>query len=182
MEDPAERTVTLDAKLESAVLGIGKINILQISNELKFGRYNDRPVKHSEVNKMITSFEKHGIQWTKKENAIAIVIEASRLEADQDLDGSWNSPTTLTMVKFTDRRPIHLASGQHRVTALNKMFDKYKLERTNLEKRLTKLQDKDKLTDEEVVEHEGLREKIGKLDGHLNKMGQWGVIVYDMCE
>lgn len=182
MQDPAERVSVLDKKLESAVLGIGKINILGIGNELVFGRYNDRALKTSEVNKMITSFEKHGMQWTKRENAIAIVIEATRLAEHQDLNGTWNSAETLPTIRFKDVKPIHLASGQHRVSALNKMLDKYKHDKETLSKRMERLEDKDSLEADEVVEHEGLREKLGRVNGHLERMGQWGVIVYDIGE
>lgn len=88
MGNPAARTIALDAKVEAAKLGIGKINVLNLENPLVFGRYNDRPLKTSEVNKMITSYEKHGMQWTKSENAIAIVIEPARLAPGQDLEGA----------------------------------------------------------------------------------------------
>ncbi|KAG1762375.1 hypothetical protein EDD22DRAFT_847143 [Suillus occidentalis] len=98
MADPAARAIALDAKLEEAKLGIGKINVIKIANKLTFGRYNDRPVKESEVNKMITSYEKHGMQWTKRENSLAIVIEPARLAPDQDLEGAWNASDTLNYI------------------------------------------------------------------------------------
>lgn len=98
MDDPAEKTVMLDVKHESAVLGISKINILELPNILKFGRYNDQLLKTSEVNKIITLFEKHGTQWTKKENAVVMVIESTWLEDNQDLNSIWNSPATLTTI------------------------------------------------------------------------------------
>jgi hypothetical protein len=79
MADPAARTIALDAKLEAAKLGIGKINILQFVNRLEFGRYNNRPLKESEVNKMIMLYEKHRMQWTKSENSLAIVIKPTCL-------------------------------------------------------------------------------------------------------
>jgi hypothetical protein len=182
MDDPAEKTVALDVKLESAVLGIGKINILEPGNDLKFGRYNDRPLKTSEVNKMITSFEKHGMQWMKKENAVAMVIERTQLEDDQDLNRAWGSPETLTTIRFKDRKPIHLASGQHRVAALNKMSEKYKAEKESLEKRRLRSEDKDELDSDEVAEHKAMGEKLEKVKGHLERIGQWGVIVYDIGE
>ncbi|KAG2337832.1 hypothetical protein BDR05DRAFT_952347 [Suillus weaverae] len=180
MDGPAARTVALDDKLEKAIIGIGKINVLEIENDVQFGRYNDRPLKISEVNKMITSFDKHGMQWTKSENAIAIVIEPARLAAGQMLEGRWNSPDTLTSIKLSDKEPIQLASGQHRVAALRKAMDKYLKEEESLNKHLLRLQDKEALTEEEVVEHEELRKRLAKVKGHIDEMGQWGVILYDI--
>ncbi|KAG1772197.1 hypothetical protein EV702DRAFT_1201585 [Suillus placidus] len=180
MDDPAARTVVLDGKLEKAIIGIGKINILDIENEIQFGRYNNRPLKISEVNKMITLFDKHGMQWMKSENAIAIVIEPARLAPGQMLEGRWNSPDMLTSIKLLDKKPIQLASGQHHVVALRKMINKYLKEEESLDKCLWRLQDKEALTDEEVVEHEKLRKRLEKVKGHIDEMGQWGVILYDI--
>jgi hypothetical protein len=183
MANPAARTIALDAKVEAGKLGIGKINVLQMENALVFGRYNDRPLKESEVNKMITSFEKHGMQWTKSENALAIVIEPARLAPEQDLEGAWNSPDTLNSVAFADTKPIHLASGQHRVAALKKMLKKYTKEEGNLDKRLLKLQDKDPLgglSEEDALEQEELQKRLEFVKGQIEEMGQWGVIVYDI--
>jgi hypothetical protein len=61
-DDLARRNHQLDTDLAKAKIGIGKINILDIENKLQFGTYNDRAQNSSEVNKMITSFEKHGRQ------------------------------------------------------------------------------------------------------------------------
>lgn len=43
-------------------IGMGKINILTITNMLKFGMYNDRLKNNTHVNKMIALFDKNGIQ------------------------------------------------------------------------------------------------------------------------
>lgn len=183
IDEAAVKMLELDEAVEAAKIGFGKVNLLDMKNPLAFGIYNDRPLKMSEVNKMITSFEKHGIQWFKPENALAIVIKRSRISAEQiekgELGGDWNAQE-LTTVEFLDNEPLQLASGQHRVTALKKHCNNYEEEEAALDKRLLRLNDKDKLTMEEVREHEELRTRLGEVRGHLKELGQWSVKLYDI--
>lgn len=183
IDEPAVKMLELDEAVEAAKIGFGKVNILTLGNRLEFGIYNDRPVKTSEVNKMITSFEKHGIQWFKAENALAIVLKRSRISADQlengVLEGDWNAQE-LTTVEFVDEQPLQLASGQHRVTALWKHSNNYEEEEAALCKRIERLNDKDQLTTDETQEHKELRVRLGEVRGHLKELGQWSVKLYDI--
>ncbi|KAG1765966.1 hypothetical protein EV702DRAFT_1050825 [Suillus placidus] len=178
-DEQAAKIQQLDAGLEKAKIGIGKINLLEIENKPIFGTYNDRPQKSTEVNKMLTSFEKNGIQSCKEVNTLAIVIEASRIRPNQQLNGSWSNVETLENVKFTDNNPIILASGQHRYAALKKMEETYREDEKAIEKRLVRLQDLATKSDEDVEEHIELRNVLSEIKGQLCGMGVWGVTLYD---
>ncbi|KAG2335551.1 hypothetical protein BDR05DRAFT_1006689 [Suillus weaverae] len=178
-DEQAAKIQQLDAGLEKAKIGIGKINLLEIENKPIFGTYNDRPQKSTEVNKMLTSFEKNGIQSCKEVNTLAVVIEASRIEPNQKLDGSWSNAETLVNVKFTDKHPIILASGQHRYAALKKMEETYREDEKVIEKRLARLQALATKSDEDVDEHIELRKVLSEIKGQLCGMGVWGVTLYD---
>ncbi|KAG1727413.1 hypothetical protein EDB19DRAFT_1833110 [Suillus lakei] len=61
----AAKIQCLDAALEKVKIGIGKLDLLQMENKIVFGTYNDHLKKSMEVNKMLTSFENNGLQWSK---------------------------------------------------------------------------------------------------------------------
>ncbi|KAG1758360.1 hypothetical protein EV702DRAFT_1208411, partial [Suillus placidus] len=159
-DDLAEKIRQLDAGVEQAKIGIGKINILQIKNMLKFGTYNSRPQNSTEVNKMITSFENYGRQCFKETNVLAIVIDPKRISSGQDLTGSWNDPMTLAEVEFEDTDPIILASGQHRVVALKRMAQSYLDHEATMEKHIKHLEDISDISEEDVEEHKDLRKRL----------------------
>ncbi|KAG2353680.1 hypothetical protein BDR07DRAFT_1382927 [Suillus spraguei] len=177
--DMAAENRRLEAALEKAQLGIGKINLLHIGNPLKFGTYNDRPLKPSEVNKMLTSFEKFGIQSFDPRNALAIVIEPTRLSPNQTLTGTWTDPDTIKRVKFEDGAPLIMASGQHRVAALQKGAKKSLESEKSFSGRIAALEKVTKPTMEQGEEHDLLKKQLALLKGRLETEGEWGVILYD---
>ncbi|KAG2122720.1 hypothetical protein DEU56DRAFT_760253 [Suillus clintonianus] len=145
-DEAAEQIQRLDAAIERAKIGIGKINILKIDNELRFGKYNDRPERKSEINKMVTSFEAHGIQAFSQINALPIIIHRSRLSEEQTFEGEWNDPSKLEEVHIMDQEAIVFASGQHRVAALRKMQQRHFDEHMLYSQRLKELQQAGELT------------------------------------
>jgi hypothetical protein len=177
--DPAKEAKRLDAAVQEARIGIGYINVLTISNELLFGRYNERPEKDSETNKMVTSFDLHGIQSLKEVNALCVIVKRSRLASGQTYEGQWMKEESLQEIQFNDRDGIVLASGQHRVAALKKMNKNTLDELSALVKRNTKLTELEDPTEEHVEEQHDIREQIAEAKGKLKMLGKWGVILYD---
>jgi hypothetical protein len=169
----------LDTDLAKAKIGISKINILDIENKLQFGTYNDRAQNLSEVNKMIMSFEKHGRQWYKESNALAIVIEPSYLHNGQDLTGNWSDLESLKAVKFGDRKPLICASGQHRVAALRKMAKAFIDEQTMLLKHIERIEGVKEHSDDSVLEHQDLRTHLAVVKGELEDLGNWSIVLYN---
>ncbi|KAG1806206.1 uncharacterized protein BJ212DRAFT_1303720 [Suillus subaureus] len=143
----------LDIAVTKVKIRIGKINILEIANKLQFGTYNDRAQNLSEVNKMIILFKKHRQQWYKESNALMIVIASSHLHAGQELNGSWNDQESLNEMKFVNRKPLILASGQHWVATLKKMVQAFIDEEAMLEKRITHIEGVKDPSDDSVTEH-----------------------------
>ncbi|KAG1868944.1 hypothetical protein DFJ58DRAFT_837782 [Suillus subalutaceus] len=169
----------LDVAVGKARIGVSRINILEIANELRFGTYNDRPQNSSEVNKMITLFEKHGWQWYKESNALAIVIEPSHLCPGQKLDGNWSEPESLEEVKFVDRKPLILAYGQYHVAALKKMAQTLINEEAMLEKWMARIKAMKDPSNDSVAEHKERRTCLAAVKGELQDLGNWAVVLYD---
>ena len=177
--DPASEAKRLDAAVEEARIGIGYINVLTIANPLKFGTYNERPEKETETNKMVTSFNMHGIQSLKEANALCVIVKRSRLATGQTFAGQWTKEESLQEIQFNDNAEIVFASGQHRVAALKKMNKNTLDELSALVKRNTKLTELENPTEEQVEEQHEIREQIGEAKGKLKRLGKWGVILYD---
>lgn len=59
---------------------------------------------------------------------------------------------------------------------------KFLTEEASLEKCLQQLCNKDDLMDNVVVEHNELYKSLLTVKGHIDKMGQWDVKVYDIGE
>ncbi|KAG0692405.1 hypothetical protein DFH29DRAFT_1084743 [Suillus ampliporus] len=177
--DVAGEVQALDKRVAEARIGIGMVNILEMENPLIFGMYNDRPQKMTEVNKMIASFEVHGIQAMKEDNALAIIIDRKRLSTHQTFGGDWHDGSTLTHVRFQDLEPLVLASGQHRVAALRKYAEAQAEDLEHAMKKLERLQEIANPTEVQVAEHAELRESTAELKGTMERNGKWGVILYD---
>ncbi|KAG1717541.1 hypothetical protein EDB19DRAFT_1922612 [Suillus lakei] len=178
-DELAAKIQCLDVALAKARIGIGKINILKLENRLTFGVYNDRPEKMTKINKMLTSFESHGIQAFTEVNALPIIIHRSRLSPDQTFDANWNQPETLINVRITDAKEIVLASGQHRVAALKKMYQSYLDEFITYSQHLKQLEDLATHTDMHFEDHAAIQDRMVKVKGHIDHDGEWGVILYD---
>ncbi|KAG1726755.1 hypothetical protein EDB19DRAFT_1833326 [Suillus lakei] len=181
-DELAAKIQCLDVALAKARIGIGKINILKLENRLTFGVYNDRPEKTTEINKMLTSFESHGIQAFTEVNALPIIIHRSRLSPDQTFDANWNQPETLINVRITDAEEIVLASGQHRVAALKKMYQSYLDEFITYSQHLKQLEDLATHTDMHFEDHAAIQDRMVKVKGHIDHDGEWGVILYDEAQ
>ncbi|KAG2353858.1 hypothetical protein BDR07DRAFT_1382767 [Suillus spraguei] len=156
-DELATKALELDKAVQGAMIGIGKINVLQMDNEFTLGKYNNRPQNQMEVNKMVTSFKAHGRQWFKDSNALAIVIQPERLVAGQNLISNWSGPDSLNEVKFKDTHPIILATGQHHIAALWKMAIALVDEEESLESRITCIEEFNNPTKEQVEEHEEIK-------------------------
>ncbi|KAG0691521.1 hypothetical protein DFH29DRAFT_1074484 [Suillus ampliporus] len=177
--DPAAEAQRLNQEVETARIRNGYINILDLENPLIFGTYNDRPEKMSEINKMMTSFERHGIQSMDEKNALVIIIERSRLSGNQSLDVPWTDINALPHVRFLDTAGLTLASGQHRVAALRKLMQMHTDELVVQLKRLERLQNIDNPSPAQQEEHRDLREHIVELKGATQIKGKWGMKLYD---
>ncbi|KAG0692171.1 hypothetical protein DFH29DRAFT_882929 [Suillus ampliporus] len=84
--DIAGEVQVLDQRVAEARIGIG--------------------MKMTEVNKMIASFEVHGIQAMKEDNVLVIIIDRKRLSMHQTFGGDWHDGSTLTHVWFQDLDPL----------------------------------------------------------------------------
>lgn len=178
-DELAKHTQRMDKALRSAQIGIGKVNVLAKNLKLKFGTYNERPQKSTEVNKMITSFEMNGRQWFKEANALAIVIDPSRVRNMDELQGEWDDADNLNEVKFVDEDVLIMASGQHRVAALRKMGEGYESEQLALEKKLKRLGGNANPSLDDVEEHDAIRARLAVVLAELKIIGTWSVKLYD---
>ncbi|KAG2124251.1 hypothetical protein BD769DRAFT_1669432 [Suillus cothurnatus] len=130
-DETAAKIQQLDAGLEKAKIGIGKLNILGIETNLFSGQIN----------------------------TLAIVIERSRIRPNQQLNGTWSEPEKLVEIQLTDTHPIILASGQHRYAALKKMHDMLMEDERAIQKQMKRLDDLTSKSDEDVDEHHQLERR-----------------------
>jgi len=125
---------------------------------------------------MIMSFEKHRWQWYKESNALAIVIEPSRLHTGQELTENWSDPESLKDIKFGDRKPLICASGQHWVAALRKMAKAFINEQTVLIKHIKCIEGVKEHSSDSVLEHQDLQTCLAVVKGELEDLRNWSVV------
>ncbi|KAG1769734.1 hypothetical protein EV702DRAFT_1049611 [Suillus placidus] len=177
--DPAHSTRKMDTQLAKCRLGVAYIDIAKIQNPLLFGKYNDRPQVEREVNKLIASFKKEGILAMREDTAIPIMLSSTRLKSGFSLAVNFNEPGEVPLLQVDDAHTIVVASGQHRVAALEKYSKNVLDEIVSIEKRRHKISEMKNPTEEHIAEYNSLRNELGELQGALILMGKWGVIVYD---
>ncbi|KAG1802532.1 uncharacterized protein BJ212DRAFT_1304810 [Suillus subaureus] len=177
--DIAKETQRLDTQVTKCKVGVAWIDLLEMQDRLKFGKYNDRPPNDAEINKLIISFKSSGIVPMKDVSAIPIIIDIKRIERGLALATGFDEPDAVPELKLVDTEVVVVASGQHRLAALCKYHQTLEDEMASLEKKRAKIAGLKNVSEEHVATYEALREEIGSIMGLLDGIGKWGVIVYD---
>ncbi|KAG2029474.1 hypothetical protein BDR03DRAFT_1018338 [Suillus americanus] len=175
----AQETQRLDTQLAKCKVGVAWINLLEMQDRLKFGRYNDRPPNDTEINKLIGSFKASGIVAMKDVSAIPIIIDLKRIKMGLMLATGFDEPDDVPKLELADEKDITVASGQHRLAALCKYHQSVADELASLEKKRAKIAGFNRLSEGHIVMYADLRDKIGSLLGLLDGIGKWGVVIYD---
>jgi hypothetical protein len=163
----------LDAAARDALLGYALIDMFTSEYTIKFGTWNQRPVKKNEVRKLLQSMEDFGIRRDDHANFLAIVIHRSNLTGTLSKDAYPQGGLPLLKVSTIPNSSllVKAASGQHRFHAVKSMWDKLKTELDELQS------DNKKKKVQMLLEAKVKRvEEIGVL---MRDLRLWGVSVYD---
>ncbi|KAG1719939.1 hypothetical protein EDB19DRAFT_1918388 [Suillus lakei] len=177
--DVGQETQKLDTQLAKCRAGIAWIDLLKMAKRLKFGVYNDRAENETERNKLIASFQKAGIVSMRETSAIPIIVDMKRLRSGLTLSSDFTEPEKIRELDLVDRDEIVVASGQHRLSALQKYNQSLEDEYAALEKKREKIASLKNVTTEHVTQWNEIREEMGVILGKLDNIGKWGVIVYN---
>jgi hypothetical protein len=180
--DVGTETQKLDSQLAKCKTGVAWIDILKMANRLKFGVYNDRAENESERNKLMLSFQKAGILSMRETSAIPIIIDIKRLRTGLTLSTDFNDPEKVRELELLDKDMIVVASGQHRLSALQRYCDDLEDEYAALEKKREKIAGLKTVTADHAATWKEMRLEMGTILGKLEGIGKWGVVVYNSSE
>ncbi|KAG1726753.1 hypothetical protein EDB19DRAFT_1833324 [Suillus lakei] len=177
--DVGQEMQKLDTQLAKCRAGVAWIDLLKMAKRLKFGVYNDRAENKTERNKLIASFQKAGIVSMRETSVIPIIVDMKRLRSGLTLSSDFTEPEKIRELDLVDRDEIVVASGQHRLSALQKYNQSLEDEYAALEKKWEKIASLKNVTTEHVTQWNEIREEMGVILGKLDNIGKWGVIVYN---
>jgi hypothetical protein len=168
--------------VKDALLGYAKFDIL--STDLRFGRYNARPLNSAEVTTMLKSM-KLGMERYRPQYMISVVVEGKDVDPQSLTDKQGDGADALPEVRWADGQlpaVVMTCSGQHRRAALEMWKKELEGEVKAAAQRMATLEagvEKRKVSREEL---EGGQRKLEKVKQQLKGLGYWGVAFYDISE
>jgi hypothetical protein len=147
----ALRSEKLDKEARKGFIGYALIDFVSTEYGLKYGTWNARPLKSSEVQKLHKSMELHGYRFRDHNNFLSLVMDRDDILIELPTDAYPEEGLPHLQVRPTGGKPlvIKAASGQHRHHAVlmkRKKIDK-KIERIGKGKKKV---DEDEDEDEEI--------------------------------
>ncbi|KAG1755295.1 uncharacterized protein EDB91DRAFT_1242496 [Suillus paluster] len=180
--DIGKKTQKLDSEVARCRVGVAWIDLLEIGERLRFGVYNDRAENEAETNKLVASFKASGIVPMKETSAIPLILDVKRIKNAKKLANDFNDPEEVPELKLNDIEKIVVASGQHRLSALRRYHQSQQDEYQTLEKKRNKIMTLKHPSEEHVLNFNEMRTEMCGIQGVMEGMGKWGVIVYDQGE
>jgi hypothetical protein len=179
--DPAKETQRLDTLVAKCKVGVAWVELLPMKTRLKFGVYNDRPQNEAEVNKLVASFHESGIVSMKDITAIPIIMKTSRIKNIDDLASNFDDPDEVPELELDldDLDEIVVASGQHRVAALERYNRTLKEQYQTQVKKRSKVEALKNVNQEHVATYNEAHQAMCELKGAMDDVGKWGVVIYD---
>ncbi|KAG2130917.1 hypothetical protein DEU56DRAFT_914675 [Suillus clintonianus] len=177
--DIAKETQKLDSQVAKCKVGVAWVDLLAIAGRLKFGVYNDRPQNESETNKLVGSFETSGIVSMKDVAAIPLIMKTSRLKDAKSLVKNFDDPEEVLELEMRDLKAIVVASGQHRLAALQRYNQSLLDEYSALETKREKINALKHLTTDHIATYNDCHTAMCRVKGLLYGIGKWGVTIYD---
>jgi hypothetical protein len=187
-------TARLDAKKKAALLGYALVELYgeaeaKVGYQLKFGKYNDRPLSEVEVRHHRNSLLENGFLQFQTETAIPIGVKASEIDTTALTKESGPQPGPLQFLQNQEGRKVIAFGGQHRLAAVLELKTYYegKIEqlRRNVDDNITRMNKNDK-NNELAVRYQnranGIGEVLETVIERRNNQRWWKVIVYDLGE
>ncbi|KAG1735361.1 uncharacterized protein EDB91DRAFT_1083809 [Suillus paluster] len=180
--DIGKKTQKLDSEIARCRVGVAWIDLLEIGERLRFRAYNDRAENEAETNKLVASFKASGIVPMKETSVIPLILDVKRIKNAKKLANDFNDPEEVPELKLNDIEKIVVASGQHRLSALRRYHQSQQDEYQTLEKKRNKIMTLKHPSEEHVLNFNEMRTEMCGIQGVMEGMGKWGVIVYDQGE
>jgi hypothetical protein len=170
---PAGTALRLDANARDAVLGYAVIDFFSTDYSIKFGTWNPRPLKKTEVKKLLQSMEEYGFRRLDHANFISIVVNKNDIDGTLSSDPYASGGLAPLKIKSVVNVPaiVKAASGQHRFHAIKTKWEKSKAE-------LDELQSEDKKKKAKISPEEKTK-RIRQIGEDMKTLRWWGVTVYD---
>lgn len=189
LEAPAGLGRTPDDDVQAAIISINRMDILAPVLPLTFGAFNNRPLNEKQATMLLDSMRREGFSPFKFQNMIPLVLERDAIDPKclhatmHDLD---SAPMLQLSAAGKAAGMIIAAGGRHRLRAIE-MEREHFLDR--VEQLKTRIEQVEKAKPEETERVGDRQEKVNKLkerlmeaEERLEKVGIWGVIVYDAGE
>ncbi|KAF9235313.1 hypothetical protein BU15DRAFT_78143 [Melanogaster broomeanus] len=167
LDDKVQANKKLEDQARKVVIGYARFDVLEHRGQIRFGKWNLRPVQRGQVNGLIQSFLVNGADWFSVKHAIPLVVEKESVKAG----------TYVVNPDGGDELPVmEIAAGHETIWGADAM------ERAALKKEMAVLSEANMETMEvgEIEEHNKVRKpKKDALESYLAYGGQWMVILYD---
>jgi hypothetical protein len=179
-EDKDASRLAAEAQLlNQARIGFAKANVLGL--ELKFGKYNVRPVNPVELRKILASI-RIGPERYKLEYLIPIAVKKSAVDMSTITTTPGDGGDVYKVLKFIgdDKQQVWGCGGRHRTGALEKWHKELMHEVEKMRRQYNKLlKDPGGMNPDDIgLLRQELEEKTRELKG----LPFWGVAVYDFGE
>ncbi|KAF9231039.1 hypothetical protein BU15DRAFT_82890 [Melanogaster broomeanus] len=185
LDDKVQANKKLEDQARKAVIGYARFDVLEHRGQIRFGKWNLRPVQRGQVNGLIQSFLVNGADRFSLKHAIPLVVEKESVKVGTYVvnpDGGDELPVMEIAAGHVGTWGADAAGGQHRVEALEGWVTRLKVESAALKKETAALSEANMETmdDGEIEEHNKVRKpKKDALESYLAYGGQWMVILYD---
>jgi hypothetical protein len=173
--------IAVHREIADATIGFSKLVIDQERIEaFSFGKYNDRKLEQSEVDKLKGSMVENGVLWFDHKNFLPLLVPTADYidpsSYTKDITLGPNLPELKLSAKGREEyRKFIWASGQHRVQALVDY-------RKDLQANIDSLQTQQEAAELTSSDLPSIILQISRLEEELQSTRYWGVAIYDESE
>ena len=171
---------------QRAIFSLNRINLRTPPLEVKFGEWNDRPLKMNRAKDLLATMKSQELRPFLLHNMLPLIIPRSDVESSC-LSLDFQQVSTSPMLKLTAtglaKKVLRFAGGQHRFHAVKLAVDETKIliqktrEQIDKERERTLKTDQARAKrDEAIVEMSAL---IKEKEAFMDSISTWGVILYD---
>ena len=178
-----------DEESQKSIISLNKLDFRRPPVELRFGRWNNRPVTEKHVKQLLASMRKQGVRAFNPANRIPLIAKRSDLVngcITRDTHLGADVPMLELSAAGLGKGEIIAAGGQHRWAAWKMAYEQGKKNIDKYEAQLTALRSKEpkgekaKRTRETNISK--ITEEIKTERNFLDAISIWGVVIYDEGE
>ncbi|KAF8124615.1 hypothetical protein EV363DRAFT_1132290, partial [Boletus edulis] len=192
LEEAVTNRNTLDDHARKAVIGYARLDLIEKKEELRFGYWNDRPLKKAQVNSLVQSFLTKGADRFSVTKAIPLVVSQSEMKPGTyktsytpGVDAAKDLPILELNDSAKGKKRLVAAGGQHRLHAIQEWLNMLKKTHKEMarDRQHVEGQDTDNVAEMDIdIENHSRKAKRDAIEETLALRGQWLVILYDTGE